>query len=130
MGTRGGHLTGGIRVKSSMNLKPLLDELERLSNLPTPEVSARLRGVLDDAFMESQKHVHVDSGALIASGETSTSEHGSEWRGRITYGRGGVYYAGWEFARGEGDDSHNPFDHLGEYEERFEDVIDGVIRDA
>ena len=119
----------GTRIRSRANFKPLLKELHELERLPTPEVSARLDALLGKAFEETQRHVHVNTGVLKASGEQSTSEYGPEWRGRITYGKG-AYYAGIEFNRGAGPTSHNPFHHLGEYEDEFEHVIGEAIRDA
>ena len=114
------------RVRSSMNLSSLKRELQRLAEMPTPETSAHLGRVIDQAFLDTQRRVHVETGVLKASGERVTSSYGSEWRGRIGYGKDPAYYGQWEFAR----DGHDPFVGLNQYEDEISDAVGRAIKDV
>lgn len=113
------------RFRSRMDLSSLKKALREFENMPTPEMQSELGRVLDRAFATTQENVHVDTGALRASGERAASEYGGEWRGRINYGKG-VHYAQWEFSR----DGHHPYEGLNRYEDEFEEAVARAIRRA
>ena len=78
-------------------------ELNRLTRMPTPSLTAELNGVMDFGFALTQDAVHRVTGALAASGkvEAGKSYGTHEWSGEITYGDEGVVdYAIYEERRG------------------------------
>jgi len=76
-------------------------ELDRLMMMPTMKAKAALHAVLDFGFAQTQAAVHVESGALKASGKISVSGGGETWEGEIQYGGAGpVDYAIYEKRRG------------------------------
>lgn len=93
------------------------DELDRLSRMPTPEMTAELDGAMAFGFALTQAAVHRVTGALADSGKLkagkSLGEH--EWTGEIIYGdesvvdyaiyekRRGVHWVGGSAARGDHD---------------------------
>lgn len=82
-------------------------ELDRLTMLPNGRAKHLLDWVLDTGFRLTQAAVHVQTGALKASGEKESSVNRifHVWEGQITYGSPGgapVDYAIYEQARGVG----------------------------
>lgn len=78
-------------------------ELDRLTRMPTPSLTAELDGVMDFGFALTQAAVHRVTGALAGSGkvEAGKSYGTHEWSGEITYGDGEVVdYAIYEKDRG------------------------------
>lgn len=92
-------------------------ELARLERMPTTEMTHSLNAVLDFGFGLTQAAVHVETGALKASGKKETNKQGltHEWHGSITYGdstavdyaiyekRRGVHWAGASAGKGDHD---------------------------
>ena len=92
-------------------------ELTRLEMMPTAKTKMGLKAVLDFGFAATQAAVHVESGALKASGKVSTGHAMgmATWEGEISYGdagpvdyaiyekRRGVHWAGKSSARGDHD---------------------------
>lgn len=83
-------------------------EMDRLENLPGLKGKMLLDAVLHKGFLLTQAAVHVETGALKASGEESSEVHKATqtWEGDITYGdpgdSGPVDYAIYEKERGVG----------------------------
>lgn len=79
-------------------------EIDRLEGMPGPKAKQVLKAVLEVGFGLTQEAVHVESGALKASGkaEADSSKVDHVWEGTITYGdKGGpVDYAIYEKRRG------------------------------
>ncbi|KAA1376118.1 hypothetical protein [Aeromicrobium fastidiosum] len=117
----------GIRVRSTWNLQPLLDELDRFADLPTERAIAELDSVLGGSFAVTQAFVHVKTGRLKASGRVRSFEHERTWTGHIQYGGAEAYWSQWEFSR----EGHHPFDDDPAFhaqEGRYADAIDQIIR--
>lgn len=83
-------------------------EMDRLENLPGLKGKMLLDAVLHKGFLLTQAAVHVETGALKASGQedSEVDKLTSTWEGEITYGSPGdsgpVDYAIYEKARGVG----------------------------
>lgn len=81
-------------------------ELARLEGLPDFKTKRALDAVLRGGFAATQAAVHVETGALKASGTSSSEvdQLDAEWRGEIIYGDkpGPVDYAIYESRRGVG----------------------------
>lgn len=89
--------------------RELEHELDRLDSQPSRKMGRLLDDVLDQGFMLTQAAVHVETGALKASGEkeSNRSKVPAKWEGDITYGDPGggdatVDYAIYEKERGIG----------------------------
>lgn len=80
------------------------DKLKRFEKLPSGRTKRALDAVLDVGFGLTQAAVHTETGALKASGKSSSSldrmDHA--WEGEIAYGeeQGPVDYAIYEARRG------------------------------
>ncbi len=63
-------------------------ELDRLSRMPTMEATSLLNTALSFSFALTEAAVHVETGALKASGRMETNKQSieSQWTGEITYG--------------------------------------------
>ena len=119
----------GTRIRSSMNLRPLLRELDRLADMPTPRAAAELDSVLGGAFAATQEFVHIKTGRLKASGDVRSFVFESRYEGVIRYGGAAAFYAPFEFSR----DGHHPFDDDPAFhaqEDKFVDAVDDVIGDV
>lgn len=84
-------------------------------------------------FADTQAHVHVETGALKASGIVRTHFDGSEWSGEIEYdAHPGIF----ELARGDTPTRTHPtgghffFDGAKDFIPTYEDNVDAVFRDA
>lgn len=81
-------------------------EFDRLDNMPNRRTKANLDAVLHVGFAMTQAAVHVDTGALKASGteESEITQATDTWEGTIEYGGdgGAVDYAIYEKERGVG----------------------------
>lgn len=79
-------------------------ELDRVSNMPTPKMIAILDAAHGFGFLETQAAVHIETGALKASGKskTKTLKTSRDWEGEIEYGgaASSVDYAWYEQRRG------------------------------
>ena len=83
--------------------RELEHELDRLERLPDLKMRGLLDNALEASFQLTQEAVHVESGALRASGkmESSSSRLTQTWEGEISYGDDGlVDYAIYEKRRG------------------------------
>lgn len=94
-------------------------ELDRLTRMPTAKAKHLLDWVLSTGFKLTQAAVHVETGALKASGtkESSVNRIFQVWEGEITYGSPGgspVDYAIYEKARGIGG-AGGPSDAYGDH---------------
>jgi hypothetical protein len=87
-------------------------ELDRLSDMPDVKTAEKLDAVLHTGFEMTQAAVHVQTGALKASGTEDSEVHDASdvWEGTIEYGspddgdgnKGPVDYAIYEKERGVG----------------------------
>lgn len=83
-------------------------EFDRLESMPGPKARMLLDAVLHKGFILTQAAVHVETGALKASGEEDSEVNKAThtWEGDITYGDPGddgpVDYAIYEKERGVG----------------------------
>ena len=79
-------------------------EIDRLERQPSAKTKQVLKAVLEVGFGLTQAAVHTETGALKASGRTSTDTDKSThtWEGEISYGdtSGPVDYAIYEKRRG------------------------------
>lgn len=95
-------------------------ELDRLGRMPTFGARMELDGVLHKGFVMAKAAVHVQTGALKASGREDSEVHQSQhaWEGDITFGspgeNGPVDYAIYEKARGLGG-AEGPSDAKGDH---------------
>lgn len=96
-------------------------EFDRLERMPTTKARMLLDAVLHKGFLLTQAAVHVETGALKASGEESSQVDRSReiWEGDITYGdpgdSGPVDYAIYEKERGVGG-AGGPSDAKGDHD--------------
>lgn len=104
-------------IHISSDYSEIDDELDRLTMLPNGRANHLLDWVLSTGFKLTQAAVHVETGALKASGkkESSVNRIAHVWEGQITYGSSGsngpVDYAIYEKARGAGGPSDAHGDH-------------------
>lgn len=91
-----------IRIESDW--KEIDAELDRLSRMPDAKAKFMLDAVLEFGFMQTEAAVHVETGALKASGKVSSESNRvtQTWEGEIRYGNAEVDYAIYEKARGVG----------------------------
>lgn len=79
-------------------------EIDRLERMPSGRTQQSLTGILHAGFELTQAAVHVESGALRASGQVSSNVDRltHTWEGEISYGEdsGPVDYAIYEQRRG------------------------------
>lgn len=79
-------------------------EIDRVAKMPTRAMTKKLDAVLDFGFTLTQSAVHVESGALKASGKQQSDRDKTThtWSGEISYGEdtGPVDYAIYEQRRG------------------------------
>ena len=90
-----------IQIKSDWDA--VERELARLERMPDGETKRALNAVLEMGFGLTQEAVHVESGALKASGRKSSDRDvmTHEWQGEIVYGDSeAVDYAIYEKRRG------------------------------
>jgi hypothetical protein len=72
-------------------------ELARLEHAPDHGVTFALEAVLATVFTMTQTVVHVETGALKASGTISSDYADHQWSGQVEYGSSGrVEYARYE----------------------------------
>lgn len=107
---------------SSLGLDRIIDELDELSRAPSPRQVAAMDLALARSFADTQAQVHVDTGALKASGRMSSEVDQEEgtWTGSIQYGGPQAPHAVYEVAEGG---SHDPFNNLPTFEELFEEAL-------
>ena len=107
-------------IHISSDYSEIDDELDRLTMLPSGRAKHLLDWVLSTGFKLTQAAVHVETGALKASGkkESSVNRIAHVWEGQITYGSSGsngpVDYAIYEKARGVGG-AGGPSDAYGDH---------------
>lgn len=94
---------------------------EEMKHAPDRKKIARLEQRLLRAFQETQAIVHIETGALKASGRVHSSVDRAThvWQGEITYGDAGTpaeAYAAYEAARGGPHDFFAPL-------ERYPDIF-------
>ena len=79
-------------------------EIDRVNAMPSRSMAHKLEAVLDFGFTLTQSAVHVESGALKASGKKQSDRDKAThtWSGEISYGEdtGPVDYAIYEKRRG------------------------------
>jgi hypothetical protein len=116
-------------------LDGMIDALDRVSEPPDWSTTLKLEVALAEAFLMTQKRVHVISGRLHDSGHTESNLRGRTWRGEILYGGppgSDAYYAIYEMARpGTRPDGtpHNFFAGLEEkFGDKFEKAVDNHFR--
>lgn len=109
----------GIRINSDWS--EIDRELDRVANLPGRRTKRVLDSVLDKGFALTQAAVHVETGALKASGQHSSdlNRMTHTWEGEIVYGSSGfsgpVDYAIYEKARDVGG-AGGPSDAKGDHD--------------
>jgi hypothetical protein len=83
-------------------LDAMIKDFKRLEdNAREAEAAERLHAVLAEGFAETQAVVHVESGALKASGGFESKLEGDTWTGTIAYGHPDMHSgAAWEIAKG------------------------------
>ncbi len=69
-----------------VDISDVLDELDRLAELPSLTGQLRLEAVLAEQFQATQQAVHVITGSLRASGRVSSYMRDHVWHGEIEYG--------------------------------------------
>jgi hypothetical protein len=122
-----GARVSGIRVRSRMNLRPLLDELDRIADLPNERAMAELDSVLHRGFAHTQAFVAIRTGNLKATGDVQSYEHERTYEGVIKYGGPQAFYAPFHFSR----DGANPFEDdplFREHEGQYAEAIDHILR--
>lgn len=120
----------------STTLMPWIQEMDRLSNMPTADFSVAFKSVIDSAFVEVLIRTHVQTGRLKASTKSNTfitkSKHVSKIAGEVTSGEG-LNYARYEFSRRQpradwnAHPPHDPLEGLDLYEAEIESLIDMVF---
>ncbi len=90
--------------------------VERAPQRAKPKLDRIMRGI----FRETQANVHVDTGALKASGELDTGIIGDTWEGEISYGDEDVPQAIFEIILG-GD-----HDYMRDVEDHNAEILDAM----
>lgn len=77
-------------------------ELDRLEAMPTSKTVVALDAALESSLEITRARVHVDTGALKASGDAEAKVLPGVWEGSFSFGDSvaGVDYAIYELARG------------------------------
>lgn len=91
-------------LQINSNWDPIEKEIDRLERMPDGKTRQALKATINTGFALTQAAVHVETGALKASGRVSDSydRFDREWTGEIQYGddSGPVDYAIYEKRRG------------------------------
>lgn len=74
------------KIRATFDSRDAQIELDRLSKGMDVKTRARLSGDLEAFFQDTQKRVHVLSGALRSSGRRYVRDGAQKWRGTVTYG--------------------------------------------
>ncbi len=84
-------------------------ELDRLEAMPSPKMVTNLETALSFGLESTRAQVHVDTGALKASGKESSDVRPGRWEGKFSFGDKAqqVDYAIYERARGGAHDFFN-----------------------
>jgi hypothetical protein len=106
---------------SQRGLAEWIRELDKMAKVNTAKLDPAWRSI----FRDTQSLVHVESGALRASGRAKTEHSADEWTGDITYGgTSQCDYAIYEQRRGG---THDFLRNIPEYEETIERVIGDIM---
>jgi hypothetical protein len=75
-----------VSIRIEVDMHEVLDELDRLKDMPNLPMITGLEGVLATTFTQTQLTTPVDTGSLRGSGKISSEVTDDQWDGAITYG--------------------------------------------
>lgn len=79
-------MTGNNKIRATFDSNDAQLELDRLSKGMDAKTRKALASRFEQLWQETQRKVHVESGALKASGRRYVRDDAKKWRGTITYG--------------------------------------------